>query len=219
MSLLLVFAILLFVFRFRITDFVLKNYQIFFHPEENIELTISEKEELVSLRVENKILRDENKKIRDEFSVATSGEEMSPVYMLLGENSFYGNFFITLPKNKTPYIGMNVFAYGNVVVGQVEEILPNSLKVSKLGQTKKFIANSLENEESIELQSLGAGLYYGTVSGGSKISVDDTIVIKGYPKAIVGSVVEVQKGDSSLSNIFVRTPYNIQQKEIFYVIQ
>jgi hypothetical protein len=120
---------------------------------------------------------------------------------------------------KTPYVGMNIFAPDNVVVGQVDEILPNSMKIGKLGQDRTFIASSLENEESVELQSLGMGLYYGKVSGGSKISLGDTIVLKGYPKAIVGTVVEVQKGDTSLSNIFVRTPYNINNKEIFYVIQ
>jgi hypothetical protein len=171
------------------------------------------------LRAENNVLRDENKKVREAFSVGDIEDTRALVYMLLGKSSIYGSFYTSLPMGKTPYVGMNIFAPDNVVVGQVDEILPNSMKIGKLGQDRTFIASSLENEESVELQSLGMGLYYGKVSGGSKISLGDTIVLKGYPKAIVGTVVEVQKGDTSLSNIFVRTPYNINNKEIFYVIQ
>lgn len=186
---------------------------------QNVELSSSEREEFESLKIENKILQDENSKILEEFSIVDTEDTKYPVFMLLGESSLYGTFYVTLPKDRTPYKGMNIFANGNIVVGQVEEILPSALKIAKLGQNSSFIANSLENEESIELQSLGSGLYFGTVSGGSNISLGDSIVMKGYPKAIVGTVVEIEKGDTSLSNIFVRTPYNTNNKEIFYVIQ
>lgn len=197
----------------------MNTYQRLFPASFELAITPTEKEEYASLKVENALLKDENKKLKEEFDVMDVIENKSPVYMLLGESSIYGDFYVSLPKEKTPYVGMNIFSTGNLVVGQVEEVLPTSLKVGKLGQNKSFIANSLENEESLELQSLGVGLYYGKVSGGSKISLGDTVVLKGYPKAIVGNVVEIQKNDTPLSNIFVRTPYNINNKEIFYVVQ
>ncbi len=215
----LLFLSVVFIFRTKIIDFFFLSYQNFFTNTYAGVLTPDEYQELASLRVENKILADENKKIRDEFSVGIIDESRAPVYMLLSESFIYGDFYVSLPIDKTPYIGMNIFSSGNVVIGQVSEILTSSLRVKKLGQGKSFIANSLENEESLELQSIGSGLYFGKVSGGSKIVLGDTIVLKGYPKAVVGTVVEIEKNDTPLSNIFVRTPYDINNKEIFYVIQ
>jgi len=217
--LLLLFLVIMYIFSSKITDFFFLSFQNFFPHDADVVLTSSEYEELGKLRVENKILADENKKIRDEFSVGLIDEVKSPVFLLLSESFVYGDFFVSVPKDKTTYIGMNIFSTGNVVVGQVTEILENTLRVKKLGDGKSFIAESMENEESLELQSLGTGLYFGKVSGGSKISLGDTIVLKGYPKAVVGAVVEIEKGDTALSNIFVRAPYNLDNKEIFYVIQ
>jgi hypothetical protein len=57
------------------------------------------------------------------------------------------------------------------------------------------------------------------VAAGSKISVGDQIVLKGYPKAVVGMVNEVVKNEGTLSTVFVRAPYNIYSKEILYVLQ
>jgi hypothetical protein len=217
----LMFLVLVFIYFYSafFTNFILYLPQKFFNLNNTESLTQTEREELASLRIENKILQDEVDRVRNEFSVGIIDEKKSPVYMLLGESSLYGDFYISKPVDKTPYKGMNIFSNGNIVVGQVEEILNNSLKVSRLGQGKSFIASTLEDEESLELRSLGSGLYVGNVSGGSKIKVDDTVVLKGYPKAVVGKVVEVGKTNTSLSNIFVQTPYNISNKQIFYVIQ
>lgn len=217
--LLFVFLVLAFLFRKHVVNYFLIISTKIHRQETETELTLTEREELNQLRIENKILKDENEKVRSEFSVGLIDETKAPVYMLLGESTFYGDFYVSMPSNKTPYKGMNIFSEGNIVVGQVEEILKNSMKVSRLGQSRSFIAEVEESEESLELQSLGSGLYVGSVSGGSKISLGDTVVMKGYPKAIVGTVVEVAKGNTSLSNIFVRTPYNVNNREIFYVIQ
>ncbi len=217
--LLILFFIIVFIFRDKFTNLFLISYQKLFSQNLNTQTTETEKEELGRLRVENKLLKDEIKKVREGFFVGDINESKSIVYMLLGESSLYGDFYTSMPKNKTPYVGMNILSEGNIVIAQVTEILQNSLKVKRLGQGKSFIAISLESEESFELKSSGIGLYSGTVSGGSKISLGDTIVLKGYPKTVVGTVVEIEKSATALSNIFVRTPYNIANKEIFYVIQ
>lgn len=218
---LILFTVIIFgiIFRAKVVGFYFSLKQRYFLGQVQTELLLTEREELNALRVENKVLRDENKKIQDEFSIAPIDEAQSPILMLMNGSRLYGAFYSSLPKNKTPYKGMNVFSEGNVLVGTVDEILPTSMRIEKLGQNKTFVANSLENDESLELSSLGSGLYIGNAPSGSKISLGDTMVQKGYPKAIIGTVVEVQKGDSSLSNVFVRTPYNIDDKEIFYVIQ
>jgi cell division protein FtsB len=218
-GLLVIVIVLIFVFRNKFISSYIYLDQRYFQKSQPIDINQTEREELGRLRTENKVLKDENEKLKQEYFGDATSSQRTLVHMLLGESTLYGNFFVNLPKNKTPYIGMNIFSDGDVVVGQVSEILPTSLKVDKLGQNKTFIANSLENEESIELGSLGSGLYVGTVPGGSKISLGDTIVLKGYPKAVVGTVVEIGKGDSSLSSVYVRTPYNINNKEIFYVLQ
>lgn len=215
----LVFVIAVFVYKTFFINLFITAKNVISSSKTSEVLTVDEREELEELRLENKILKDENFKVREEFSVGLIDEVKVPVYLLLGESTLYGDFYTSFPNGKTPYKGMNVFANGNIVVGQVEDILDTSLRVSRLGQTKTFIASSLENEETLELQSLGSGLYIGKVSGGSKILNGDTIVMKGYPKAIVGSVVEITKTNSSLSNVFVRTPYNINHKEMFYVVQ
>jgi cell shape-determining protein MreC len=180
-------------------------------------LTLNEKEELNLLKIENKILKEEKKKMEDIANFKNIQEDFSPTYLLLGKSNFYGDFYISLPKNKTPYKSMYVFSGDNVVVGQVDEIYENSLRVNILGQNKSFIANVLESDESIELKSLSLGLYTGNTAGSSKISTGDSIVLKGYPKGLVGIVVEVRKNGNSLSDVYVRAPYNMSNKEIFYV--
>ncbi len=217
--LLVLFFVVATIFHVQFINLFFSAYQKFYPIREDTKITETEKEELGRLRVENNLLKDENKKIREGFSVGGFDESKSLIYMLLGESSLYGDFYTSFPKNKTPYVGMNIFSEGNIAIAQVSEILPNSLKVKRLGQGKTFIATSLETEESLELKSFGIGLYSGTVAGGSKISLGDTVVLKGYPKAVVGTVVEIEKSSTSLSNVFVRTPYNIANKEIFYVIQ
>jgi cell division protein FtsB len=187
--------------------------------EKVLELSTTERENYEILKIENQILEDENRKLRDEFSVGIIDEPKAPVFMLLGENLLYGDFFVSFPKNKSAYKGMNIFTTGNVVVGQVEEMYASSLKIGRLGQTKPFIGTDLQTEESVELRSLSNGLYFGNVSGGSKVEVGDLIVLKGYPKAVVGEVVEVNKTNTSLSNVLVRAPYNTFSKEIFYVVR
>jgi hypothetical protein len=114
---------------------------------------------------------------------------------------------------------MNIYSHGNVLVGAVEEVLKTSLFVTRLGQNKSFLAESNEVDEQLELLSLGNGLYAGSVAAGSKISVGDQIVLKGYPKAVVGMVNELVKNEGTLSTVFVRSPYNIYEKQIFYVLQ
>lgn len=219
LALFVVVVVLIFVFKAYFIDIFLSIDTNLFKKETDIILNLTEREELNSLREQVKVLKDENTKIKQSMFTEDESEKPSPVMLLLGESSFYGDFYVNLPKDKTPYKGMNIFVTGNIVVGQVDIILKNSLKISRLGQNKSFIANSLENEESLELRSFGSGLYAGQTTGGSKISLGDTIVLKGYPKAIVGSVVEVAKGDNSLSTVYVRTPYNINNKELFYVLQ
>lgn len=214
-----IFFVTAIIFREKFVSGILSFYQIFFPVDVVENLSLSEKEELESLRVENKILKDENKKLNDEFLVSDVDEQKSVVQMLLSESQLYGDFFVNIPQKKTPYVGMSILSSGNIVVGQVEEILSNSLKIRRMGTGKTFIGNSLESEESIELSSLGVGFYIGKVSGGSKMAVGDTIVLKGYPKVIVGTVVDIEENDTPLNNIFVRTPYNLNNKEVFYVIQ
>lgn len=210
--------VLIFVFKTEVANFLI-NIKLKWLGTTNPELTIPEREELGALRIENKLLKNENEEVRNEFSVGAIDEKHTPVYLLLAKSDLYGDFYTTIPKDKTVYNGMNILSTGNIVIGQVIEILDNSLKVERLGQEKTFIGTSLEVDEFLELKSLSSGLYVGTVPGGSRVSVGDTIVLKGYPKAVVGTVVEITKSDTSLSNVFVRTPYNIQSKEIFYVIQ
>jgi cell shape-determining protein MreC len=217
--LIFIFFILALIFRTQFTGFVFNFYKKVFPMDSALVLTPDEREELGQLRVENKVLKDENKKVRQEFSVGEIDEKKATVYMLLGQSTIYSDFYVSLPEDKTPYVGMNIFSSGNVVIGQVAEILSNSLKIKRLGQDKTFIANSLENDDPVELQSLSDGLYFGKVSGGSKIVTGDTIVMKGYPKAVVGTVVDIQKGDAAQSTIYVRAPYDLNNKEIFYVLQ
>jgi cell division protein FtsB len=215
----ILFLVLIFIFRARFVNAVLFLEQKYFFKNQPTELMLPEREELQNLRVENATLKTQIKNLQNEITASSTDEKHFPVFMLMGDSNIYGDFFVSLPKNITPYIGMNIFSTGNVVVGTVSEILPTALKIDRLGQGKIFTASSDDGEETVELQSLGSGLYVGQVSGGSKLSVGDNIVLRGYPKGVIGTVVEIDKNDTSLSNVFVRSPYNINDKEIFYVIQ
>ena len=212
----IILIILLIVFRVRVTDTIFPN------QNENLVLSINEREELENLRVENETLKNNLKDLKEEINLIEDGLEPTYVKMLgvsAGAGDFYGSFYVTYPKDKTVYKGMNIYTSSNVLVGTVEEVLKNSLFITRLGQNKSFLAESDEVKERLELSSLSNGLYVGSVAGGTKISVGDQVVLKGYPKAVVGSVSEIQKNEGTLSTVFVRAPYNIYQKQIFYVLQ
>jgi len=192
---------------------------------ETVLLSLTEKDELESLRVENEALKNNLSDLKEEINLMEDGLEPTYVKMLgrtvLGEmvSNYYGSFYVTYPKDKTVYKGMNIYSHGNVLIGTVEEVLKTSLFVNRVGQNKTFFAESAEVDEELELGALGNGLYVGSVAAGSKISIGDQIVLKGYPKAVVGMVNEITKNDGTLSTVFVRAPYNIYNKEIFYVLQ
>jgi hypothetical protein len=218
-GLVIALLVLVFVFKSFFTNFFINIKEKYFYIDRTVAPTTAELEELSYLRVQNQLQREELQLVREEFSMNYPEENVSPVYLLLARSTIYGDFYVTLPKDKTAYKDMNIFSTGNIVVGQVAEVLSNSLRIEPLGQDKSFIGTSLEGDESVELKSQSLGLYTGNISGGSKIALGDSIVLKGYPKAIVGVVVEISEDQSALSTIYVRTPYSLQTKEIFYVLQ
>ena len=217
----IIIFILSFIFKNKLTEWVGGKYvdMMFTNSMTRVKLQESERVELERLRVENVTLKNQMNDIRKEINLMEDGLSPTYVEMLAKEMSFYGSFYVTYPKDKTVYKGMNIFSHGNVVVGQVEEVFPNSLFVSRLGQNKTFLAESADVKEQLELSSLGSGLYVGQMTGGSKISVGDSIVLKGSPKAVIGTVSEIAKGENTVSTIYVRAPYNIYEGEIFYVLQ
>jgi cell division protein FtsB len=212
-----IFVVILSVFRIQVLSGLLGNNEVL--------LSKTERDELESLRVENETLKNNLSDLKEEINLMEDGLEPTYVKMLgrtvLGEmaSNYYGSFYVTYPKDKTVYKGMNVYSHGNVLVGTVEEVLKTSLFVNRIGQNKTFFAESSEVDEELELSALGNGLYVGSIAAGSKISVGDQVVLKGYPKAVVGMVNEVVKNEGTLSTVFVRAPYNIYNKEIFYVLQ
>ncbi len=202
-------------FRIKIINFVLNR----FTTNSNLELSLTEREELKLLKQKNKILEVDNKNLQNNLGILNDEPKPSFVKSLIFHSNFYGDFYTTLPKDKTPYKGMNVFANGDVVVGQIIEVLDNSLKVGNLAVGSGVIVEDLETNEFLEIHALGNGLYSASLSGGSKIAVGSQIVMKGFPRAIVGEVTEVNKTGSSLTNILIQAPYNILTKDIYYVIQ
>jgi hypothetical protein len=216
---LILFFSVSYIYRTPVMNFFTKTYILFFQKDINIELTLSEKEELVTLREKVKILEDNEKKLSEEYQMIPDGLKPSFVKMLYLNSNFYSDFYVTHPKDKTVYKGMNILAGGNILVGQVDEVLDSSLRVTRIGKNESFIANGLESEESLELKSIGVGFYASSVSASSKFAVGDTIVLKGTPKIVVGNIVDIVKNDSSVMQVFVRAPYNLATKEIFYVLQ
>jgi cell shape-determining protein MreC len=222
----LVILIIIFWFRQSLVDSVWGAYIRYFNYSEKLAngLGQSEKEELERLRVENETLKNNIADLKEEINLIEDGLEPTYIKMLggvVGESAadYYGSFYVTYPKDKTVYRGMNVYTSGNVLVGTVEEVLKTSLFVTRLGQNKTFLAESAEVDEQLELSSLGSGLYMGSIAAGSKISVGDQIYLKGYPRAVVGMVGEIVKNEGTLSTVYVRAPYDIYKKEIFYVLQ
>lgn len=216
--LLIIILGIIFFFRVRIVDFY-ASHNLKFSYFKNNNLSLSERDEYELLKSQNKILETENNKLKEQLTIQDSNTGQTPVELLLTSSNLYGDFYVSLPKNITTYIGMNIYSEGNVLVGTVEQIFPNSMRVTNLGQKKGVIASDLASEEFLELRSLSNGLYVGSVPGGSKIEVGSQIILKGYPTAIIGTVVEIQKSDNAQARVFVRTPYNVINKSFYYVLQ
>ncbi len=212
--LVLVFIFVSIFFRIKIINLILGSGAAGAAPE----LSIGERDELNLLRQKNKVLEKDNKNLQSNLGIVSQNQNMSVVKLLLMHSDFYGDFYTSLPKEKTPYKGMNIYANGNIVVGQVKEILDTSLKVGNLAVGIGVIAQDIETGEFMEIHALGNGLYNASIPSGSKIKIGSQIVMKGYPKAIVGEVTELNKSENSLSNVIIQAPYNILAKDIYYVI-
>ncbi len=211
---------IIFVFKNKFSEkFIYFKNEFFSFYRTSQEISQTEKDELSSLRLKNNVLEIENRKLHETFLADNSVIKPSFVKFLLGPSTLYGDFYVSLPDSKTVYVGMNLYTSNNIVVAQVDNIFPNSLRATYLGQNKSFIATAQESGESLELRSLGSGLYFAKTPSTNSVNVGEPVVLKGFPKAIVGEVVEIKKGEDSISNVFVRSPQDLSKVEIFYVSQ
>jgi hypothetical protein len=184
-------------------------------------LSISERQQLVEennlLQSQSQVLSVENKRLENELGLLATDTVRVPVRLAGGASRVYGSTYILDDKRVSMYEGKYVYARGDVLVGSLGPSEGNFLKLNFLGIGQAFIAEVLSTGEIVELTSSGIGFYKGTLPKSSQVAVGETIVMKGFPKAIVGTVSSVETDSSSLTTMWVRAPINLLKTEIFYV--
>lgn len=184
-------------------------------------MSLPEKQQLIEenalLQSQSQLLSVENKRLENELSLLATDTVRIPIRLAGGASRVYGSTYILDDKRVSMYEGKYVYARGDVLVGSLGASEGNFLKLNFLGSGQAFIAEVLSTGEIVELTSSGVGFYKGTLPKSSQVAVGETIVMKGFPKAIVGTVSSVETDSSSLTTMWVRAPINILKTEIFYV--
>jgi cell shape-determining protein MreC len=218
--LILILVFLLFFFRgFFLKSFSFLNLHKF--KNENINQT----EQIQILQNEIKILKEENKNLQTlNTESSTNTKNLLTIEILGAKSTLYGTFWAEAKTDiqniaSSTNISIGDFVYGenNILVGRIKEIQGKLIKVSLLGSEENFIAETLESKETLEIKASGVGLYVGQISKNSSISTGDLVLIKGKENAIVGNIVDIEENETSLKNIWIRTPYDISKSKIFYV--
>jgi cell shape-determining protein MreC len=174
--------------------------------------------EKVFLQSQVSLLRDENKKLLNELGIRAENEDSKkPLLVLSSKSTLYGNLYMKNDKSLNLYEGMYVYGSSNLVVGTISNIYDKYIQVNFLGQKEKFTAEIIDSGELIELTSSGLGLYTGSLPKSSKLETGQTVAMKGYPKAIVGNISQIEEDNTSVNIIWIRSPLNISKMDILYV--
>lgn len=182
--------------------------------------TISNEEYLSRLEIlesQNKILESENKRLQDEQNFKQTTTYSEPLKLLGEISKIYGAMHISKPKSIQVYEGKYIYGPDGVVIGSIMAVNSENLKVGLFGQLEPFIAQVVEKDESIQLVSSGLGLYRGEVPKSSELSIGMTVQTRGYPKAALGTISQIDENQTSVNTVWVRAPYDFSKLDIFYV--
>jgi cell shape-determining protein MreC len=215
---LFIFIIFIFlVFAFFRKSLIQKYTQIYSNLSKNQEINLSLQESVNLLTVQINSLKEENKRLENELSLNNDDTSKIPLRSIAKNSSLYGNFYLEKPENINFYIGMYVYGRDNIIIGTIEEIFENSVRVSFLAQQQKLITEIIERNEILEIESSGVGMYKGLIPKSSEIQIGDTATLKSSMQSIIGNVVAIDEDNTSIKTIWIRAPYNISKNYIFYV--
>lgn len=178
-----------------------------------------------SLSEENSVLKSqlttliqENHRLETELGLRPVDDKKIPVRLLVAGSQMYGSAFLDV-KGVSVQNGDYVYTQGNVVAGNLEMTDNNQGRINFLGSHDRFLAEIVSTGEILELSGNGIGYYQGNIPHSDSIAVGETIVLKGYPQSIVGTITAVEDNGTSVSTVWVRSPVNLFNKSIFYVNQ
>lgn len=176
----------------------------------------SPQEDIQSLKDSLLVVSEQNRRLEKELGFVDLEKRQIPVKLLAAKSRVYGNAFLNV-EGLNVYPGDFVYARGGVLAGTVSSVEEGVARLDFLGSKDKFIAEILSTGELIELNGSGIGYYKGQLPKTSNIQSGEIIVMKGFPKAIVGIVGSVEDSETSLYSVWVRSSINLSKLEIFYV--
>lgn len=168
------------------------------------------------------VLFDENQKLKEIFQRAESEPELILGVILSKPNrSSYDTLIIDLGKNSGINKGDYVFARGNILLGQVEEVFKKSSKI-KLFSTPGEELGIVINESDIytTITGRGGGNFEMTLPRDVEIEEGVEVVLPGITPYLIATVEKINYDPRDpLQNILLRNLVNIQQLKFVQVLK
>ncbi|MDO8555479.1 MAG: rod shape-determining protein MreC [bacterium] len=202
----------------------IQNSLLILREKKDLELeTISLREKISAFEADResfKTVLKENEEFKNIFG-RKENKELLLVYVLARPGyGLYNGLIIDAGKKQGVEAGMAVTAYGDFLLGYVEETSGDSSKVKLISFPEKELNVFIEGKVAALAKGLGGETMQIVLPRDIEISLGDRILINSLPSFFVGAVEKtiIEPADPFQKIIF-HLPVNIQELQRVYLIK
>ncbi|KKQ35110.1 MAG: hypothetical protein US50_C0025G0004 [Candidatus Nomurabacteria bacterium GW2011_GWB1_37_5] len=196
---------------FKSKDFILTE-------NDNLKMRVLELEAKIDDR---NVLYDENLKLKDILGRKEENNLVLAVILSKPNKSIYDTLIIDVGENKDIKIGQKVYAYGNILIGEIAEVYGATAKVklfSTYGEKLEVVLDG--NDIYTDAVGRGGGTFEITLPRNVLAEKGQAILfpdINVYPLAYIESIISDER--DPFQKILLRSPVNVQELKFVEIEQ
>jgi cell shape-determining protein MreC len=196
------------------------RFNILFSKSQSKESLIEENERLKARieELENKfadrnVLAEENEKLKAALGRKESRNLVLASILSKPNRSFYDTLIVDAGLNEGIAAGDRVFAGGDVFIGTVESVFPETSKIKLLSTPGEKLDVILSGRDIyLQASGLGGGNFEISLARGIEVLRGASVILPGLHPFVVGTAEEIVVDPRNpLQRIILRSPVNIQE--------
>ncbi|MFA6397519.1 MAG: rod shape-determining protein MreC [Candidatus Paceibacterota bacterium] len=167
------------------------------------------------------ILAEENDKLKEILNRKVSSNLVLGVILTKPNKSLYDTFVIDIGESSGILKGERVFAYGNVLIGEISEVYKNSSVVKMYSSPGEKIPVLVKGKDLyVDAIGLGGGNFEIDILHEIQLEKGTEVVAPSLSLYIIGTVEEVISDPRDPSQkILLKSPVNIQELKFVEVLK